>query len=302
MSPKMVAGSARRRPVLQTVDHALAVLEAFGPDTRDLGVAELSRMLRITGPSTYRLLSTLEARGFLEQDPKTKRYRLGLKLFEIASRISSGISLLDVAHPHLERLVELTQETAFLAIWDRDAALSIDKVDSPLQLFLRTTVGTRRPPNAASSAKCLLAFQPQQVIDDTLAKGLGRFNAQTVTDHDVFRAELEQIRRQGYAINRGGYHESASGVAAPIRDRHRKVVASVALGVPTSRMDDERVPELVRAVMQAADAIAMQSGLEPQPTGWLLPGSSSRAQDGLATVQGGAPGETREPTTAFCPS
>jgi DNA-binding IclR family transcriptional regulator len=250
--------------VLQTVDHALAVLEAFGPDCRDLGVAELSRMLRITGPSTYRLLSTLEARGFVEQDPKTKRYRLGLKLFEIASRISSGLSLVDIAHPNLEWLVQVTQETAFLAIWDQDSALSIDKVDSPLQLFLRTTIGARRPPNGASTAKCLLAFQPRSVIDQVLAKGLPKSTPHSQTDPDEFRAELEQVRRQGYAINRGGFHEQASGIAAPIRDRHQRVVASIAVGVPTSRMAEERIPELVEAVLTAASAVSTQLGLNPR--------------------------------------
>jgi DNA-binding IclR family transcriptional regulator len=241
------------------VDHALAVLEMFGPQTPDLGVVDVSRGLGVPGPTAYRLLSTLESRGFLKQHPTTRRYSLGLKLFEIGARISTGLGLVDIARPHLVELVRRTEESAYLAIWDRGESLSIDKVDSPLQLYLRSTVGTRRPVNGASTGKVLLAYQPPEVVEEVLAN-LKAHTDQSITDPAYMRAELEQVRRQGYAVNRGEFHPQASGIAAPVWNRHEEMIASIGLGIPTSRMSEERLPELLSVLFETTYAVSTQLG------------------------------------------
>ncbi|HZU08146.1 MAG TPA: IclR family transcriptional regulator [Chloroflexota bacterium] len=245
---------------LQSVSNALAVLEILARQGAASGVAEVARQLDLPRSTTYRLLNTLERHGFVEQDQDSRKYRLGLKLFELAGAVWGSLGLGEIALPFLEQLARDTEETTHLAVADRGEALVIEKVDSPREIYFRSYIGARRPLHCTAIGKALLAFWPEERREALLAQGLRRFTLATVTDPDRLRAELAEIRRRGYALNWGEYHEEAAGVSAPVRDRRGSVVAAVGVAAPIGRLPPPRAEGVASQVLACASAISRRLG------------------------------------------
>lgn len=246
--------------VLQGVSNALSVLDALARHGPDLGVAEVGRLLDLPRSTAFRLLSTLEHQGFVEQHPESKKYRLGLRLFELAGIVWSRLELGQIALPLLDGLARATEETVHLVVLDREESLIIEKVDSPRAVYLRSHVGSRRPLHCTATGKVLLAFLPPAELEAVIRRGLPRFTESTVTDPDRLREELAEVRRRGYALNWGEYRDEAAGVAAPVRDRGGRVVAAVGTAIPIGRLPGQRVEVLSAQVVECARQISGRLG------------------------------------------
>ncbi len=265
---------------LQGVSNALSVLEVLAARGPELGVADVGRYLGIPRSTAYRLLSVLVSRGYVEQHPITKKYRLGLKIFELAGEVSRNLGLREIAFPLLERLAQETDETVHLAILDRGESVVIEKVDSSREVYLRSHVGARRPLYCTAIGKALLAFQSPEWIDDLIARGLRRFTGSTVVDPQALRLQLEEVRKKGFSVNWGEYREEGAGVAAPVRDRTGRVVASIGIAAPINRMNPERAEELGARVVRCADSISKRLGWWPSDRAVAkasLPGAAETA-------------------------
>lgn len=258
--PPRSGDTTSRTGLLSTVDHALAILEMFGPQMPETGVLELSRKLNQPPATVSRLLKTLASRGFLEQVETTRRYRLGNKFFEIAARVTAGMNLLDIAHPVLEHLARVSGERVHLSVWDGAGSLSVDHVDSPRRVSLATGIGSRRPPNASASAKCLLAFQPSTTTDRVLRAGLKRYTPRSIMDPQEMWEEIERVRSAGYAMNLGEHHPDVAGIAAPVRDRYGVVIAAIGIGFSMDRATPDHLAGLVPHVVSAGQALSVRLG------------------------------------------
>jgi DNA-binding IclR family transcriptional regulator len=248
---------------LQSVSNALAVLTVLGRHGTYLGVADVARLLNLPRSTAFRLLSTLESHGFTEQEPGNRKYRLGLKLFELAGVIWSNIELARLALPLLEQLSRDTEETVHLVVADRGESVVVEKVDSARAVYVRTHVGSRRPLYCTATGKALFAFFPKHQIEEMVLGGLRRYTASTITDGDLLDAELSQVRRRGLAVNWGEYREDAGGLAAPIRNRAGRVEASVGVAVPIGRLTPQRTEALGPQVVDCALTIARYLGWRP---------------------------------------
>ena len=248
---------------LQGVTNAAAVLELLARHGAGLGGAAIGRKLDLPPSTAHRLLRTLEGCGLVEQDRDSKLYRLGLKLFELASAVSRRLGLRETARPLLERLARETEETVHLVKLDRGECVVIEDVESPRTVYVRSLIGERRPLHATSAGKVLLAFLPAEQMEEVLARGLRRFTSTTETDPSRLRAELAEVRAKGYAVNWGGYREEAAGVAAPVWDRSGRVVASVAVAAPIGRLAPLRAEVVAEKVLACAESISKQLGWWP---------------------------------------
>ena len=204
------------------------MLGAFDGPYLGRGVSELVRDLGIPRPTLHRILKQLADGGFVRQLP-SKRYQIGLRLFELGSRVSDQVQLRVPAIPHLHSLYNRIGCTVYLSVWAGDAVLHLDCLPSRSEPPLPSRAGGRWPAHCAASGKVLLAYAPADVLARYLSQPLRAVTGKTITDSDEFRVHLQEVRARGYATTIEESLVGICGVAAPIRDRRNKVVAAVCI-------------------------------------------------------------------------
>lgn len=235
----MVPGREHPEDV-ESVVRALGVLETLGASATGMGISEISAATAMPVGTVHRMLGTLVRHGYAVQDPSTRRYALGHKLWTVAA--ASHNELGARARPYLTRLMEVTQETANLAVFDRDRATYVEQVSPPRTLLISVRPGTHAPLHASGSGKVLLAYQPAKVAETLLRREpLPVLTPHTTTDPDDVLSELRAAREQGYAQDLDEREEGVRCVAAPVLARDGSVVAAVSISGPAQRLTDERV-------------------------------------------------------------
>jgi DNA-binding IclR family transcriptional regulator len=255
--------------VIQSVDHALDILEAFDYNHEELGVTELSHRLDLHKNNVFRLLATLETRGYIEQDRKTGNYRLGIKVFEVANVFLHHLGLRRQARPVLEDLVRDCNETAYLAVLDGTAAIYVLMHETSHMVRVIPRLGHRLPAHCTASGKVQLAFESQDRLVELFGdRPLQPQTPNTITTFEKLREHLAEVARQGFAVDSEELEEGVRCVAAPVRDYSHRVVAGVGLSGPVSRFAMDRIQnELVPLVKQAGVKLSQRLGYEIGPEG-----------------------------------
>lgn len=254
----------KRSPVQPTtvkaVEHCLHLIDALSGNEQARGVTELSGDLRLAKSTVYRLLQTLVGHGYAVQDPSTGRYHLGLKFLELGALVSDRLSIRMIAQPHLQRLMEATNETVHLGLLEGHEVVYADKIECSQTIRMYSRVGRRSPLHCTALGKALLAYQAEATLQDILRAGLRRRTARTITTPRTLRAELQQVREVGYASDDEEFEEGLRCFAAPVRDHTKAVVASVGIAGPAARIGSGRSPELIKLVREAAEAVSSALG------------------------------------------
>lgn len=245
---------------IQSVERAAAILRSFTGTDAELGVTTLSDRLRLHKSTVSRLLATLQHEGFVEQNPETGKYRLGLGLITLAGAALERMDLRRAAQPYLNALAESTQETVNMTILDGDECVNIERVASPKPIRYVGWVGRRTPPHCTSTGKLLLAYLTPEERDAILPEVLPRFTEKTVIDRAALERTLEQVRQQGYAAVHEELEEGLSAVAAPVRDHTGCVIATVSISGPTYRIGPGRIEQLVEPLKETARSISARLG------------------------------------------
>lgn len=250
--------------VVQAVDRALDILEAFGYSQEELGVTELAQRLRVPKNNVFRLLATLECRGYIEQDGRSGNYRLGIKTFEVANVYLHHLGLRRQARPVLEELAGKCNETAYLAVTDGPYVVYVLIQETTHTVRVISRLGRRLPAYCTAAGKVQLAYETQDRIAELLRDLPPRRRTQTtLAEPDRLLAHLREVARRGYAVNDEELEPGVRCVAAPVRDYSRHVVAGVGLSGPASRFPLERIEhELVPLVVEAGARISQRLGYE----------------------------------------
>ncbi len=243
---------------LQTVDRALQVLLQFDQAHPERTSSELAQALGLHRSMVYRLLTTLERRGFLAQANHRGRFRLGLKLVELGNVVLADMDLRQATHPILARLARETGESAFLTVLSGDESVCIDKIDSPRPVRVSLTIGGRYPLYAGASNKILLAHLSPDTIDGFIARGLAPITPHTITDPARLKEDLAMIRRQGWAHTVGELTPDVAAVAVPLWDNNSTIVAALSIAGLASRFGEDRLPMLISMTREAAADISAQ--------------------------------------------
>lgn len=241
-----------RQEVLKSVNQALAVLEYIASASEPQAVTTLSQRFGTSKATMHRLLTTLRARGYVVRDPITARYGFGLTAGRLAQQAGVAECLTEACAPALRWLWRTAKETVLLAVQDGDKAVIVEKLGSPRPVLATYSLGRVMPLHAVSTGMVLLSYLPDSEIDEILAGGLAEYTVRTPTTAEDLWDEIRSVRRLGYAINREGFRDGVSGVAAPVVGPDgRRPVAALAVCVPSSRFDPE-VESLCQAVAAAA--------------------------------------------------
>ncbi len=241
---------------IRAVAHSLKLVDALAATDQGRGVTELSGELRLAKSTVYRLLQTLAGHSFVVQDPTTGRYHLGLKFLELGALVSNRLSIRTIAQPHLQRLMEATNETVHLGLLEGHEVVYADKIECPQTIRMYSRVGRRSSLHCTALGKTLLAYQPEQTLQDLLRAGLRRFTSRTITTPRRLQAELQRIRQEGYALDNEEFEDGLRCIAAPVRDHSNAVVASLGIAGPATRLEPVRFPVLIKHVKEAADAVS----------------------------------------------
>jgi DNA-binding IclR family transcriptional regulator len=268
---------------IQVLDRTLRILDTLAADN-SLKLAELARRLSLHKATAHRLLKVLELEGLVTKDPVLGKYKLGLKLFELGSRAIEQVDLRDSAEPFLRRLVSETRETAHISIPDGCHMVSIARVEAPWAMRSPSTLGRRTPVYCSSSGKAVLAFLPEDCLDELLRRlAFVAFTRNTITTRAAFVAELERIRRRGFAIDHEEMEIGLRCVGAPLFDHTGRVCAGISIAGPAFRLTDQRLPAIGRSVLEASRGLSKALGF-PGTDACVVRGTPSTGHSALKPV------------------
>lgn len=246
--------------VLQSVDNALRIMEAMSESEYELGIAELSRNLGLGRSTVHRLITTLESRGFVTQNPVTAKYKLGIKIVTIGGTILQKIDIIKEARPYLEKLSRATGESSHLALLSGDEIIFVDKVLGSNPAKMASVIGLRRPAYATATGKMLLAHLPEEQLKKWLYRvSIDRFTPFTLSNTDELSEQLEKIKGLGYSEDLQEMEEGLICFGAPIRNVSGEVFAAVSVSGAASRMISIK-QELIMQVTKTADLISEACG------------------------------------------
>lgn len=241
--------------VIQSVSHALDVLEQFNGNAEEIGVTELSKRLKLHKNNVFRLLATLEARGYIEQNKLTENYRLGLKCLQLGQTFIHQLGLLLQSRAILEDLAKATKESAFVAIRKGSGIIPLDFVESSNAVRVVSFLGMLLPAHCTAAGKIYLVFESEGGLSQTLPERLERYTEKTTVDRKTLVEQMKEIGELGYAVEQGEFSDEVSAVAVPIRDYTRMLVGALAVVGPAYRLTHESIRETIAPM-------AVQAGIE----------------------------------------
>lgn len=250
---------------MQTVDKALGLLGFFSEGRPAIGLSEIARLAGFNKATTRRLLLALEKHGFVEQDARTRAYRLGPGLLRLA-RVREAVSPVQaVIQPILEDLVDRIGETAHFSLYAGGSLATIGLVESTKSNRVMLERGEAIPLHATASGLAFMAFARPQIVDKALGKNLTGHTADTVTDKEELRKKLRSVGKAGVAVSKSGYEDGVCGIAAPVLGQDGFARGAVAVAAPTSRAKRDAIAEIQPEVQRAAEEISRAMGADFTP-------------------------------------
>lgn len=246
---------------VRSVGRAVAILEQFTLERPEPTLTEISTGIGLSKSTTHRLLSTLEAAEIVELDRKSLRYRLGLKVFRLGSVASKSLELVKQAEPLLRSIAEETDETSLLLVADGHEALCLLRFDGNYQvrvLFLEP--GKRSAFNIGAAQRVLLAHLPDDQWKEVVAHHVRHMTQYSLVTRDELDRDRREIREHGYAVSWEDIILHACGLGAPVRNAEGLVVAAVSISGIVQRFSAERLPILIRRIMQLGDDLSHRLG------------------------------------------
>ena len=260
---------------IAAIERSLDILEALsrlGPSS----LAALAESAGCTRTAAFRLLRTLQGRGFTLQDEARGLWRLGARWSMLARAATDQGALAAAAMPFLSALGKATGENVYLRVREgmESETVAIYQTDQAIRMY--TEVGKRGPLHAGSS-RILLAFAPEPVQTQLLGQRLNRFTPATRTDSTWIASDLQRIRQRGYLITSDEVVAGAVGIAAPVFDGTGNVIAVLHISSPSMRMRPPRPRNLLPQVLDAAAKFSAALGAPPKPAAEGLPSGEAAA-------------------------
>lgn len=248
------------RSAVQSIDRAAAILRCFTEEST-LGASQLARLTGLSVSTTHRLLTALQANGFVRQ-VDSKRFELGPLVLRLARSAHARLSIRDLALPTMRQLRDESLETVGLHTLQQDNTRAvIDQVESEQPLRrIYTELGESIPLNQGAPGKVMLAYLPESEFERVLSGPLRAATSTTPIDADVLRAEVAAIRAQGYAISLSERVSGIHTIAFPVKDHDGRVTASISITGPAERMSPERLRQIAALAKPQVDELSRTMG------------------------------------------
>jgi IclR family pca regulon transcriptional regulator len=244
----------------------LRLLSIFGVDVKELGLSELAKRAELDKATTHRLARALTELGFLDQDPESKRYRLGVRVLDLGFAYLSSVDVRELALPHMQALARDFDGSVSLSILDDGEIVYVERLrPKPFSVSVQVHVGSRSPVYCTAMGKALLACLPrrerERILDGVKLEPL---TPHTITDREALARQLEQVLRRGFALNDEEHALGLRSAAAAIRDRSGAPIAALNVAVSTLVPRQEVESRIAPRVVEAAAAVSAQLGWRPE--------------------------------------
>ncbi|WP_244893370.1 IclR family transcriptional regulator [Ferroacidibacillus organovorans] len=246
---------------VKSVDKACHLLEVVSRYPQGIAITELATQVDMYKSTVHRLLTTLLRRGYIEQDERTGKYKLGYALLDLGMKLLSSIDLRAEAAVPLRELADFSNEIVHLALLERGEIVYIDKVESDNTTRMHSRIGKRVPVHSTSLGKVILAYLPVSEAREILNQNERiQMTDHTIVQEDELLAEIERVKERGYAFDLEENEIGVCCIAAPIFDHANNVVAACSVSGPSSRMTTERLHAMIPVVIASAKRISNRLG------------------------------------------
>ncbi|SDD62655.1 transcriptional regulator, IclR family [Paenibacillus sp. UNCCL117] len=253
------------RYTIQSIDKALDLLELLA-DRGSLSLIELNELLEQPKSSTYRIVLTLENRGFISRSDEDGKYCLGYKQLMLTRNLLERNTLRSAALQEMKRLSERYGDTVNLGVLVGGSVLYVEIIESTHALRMTDAIGSRSPFHATAIGKAIAAYLPQSAVHELVASyGLPAIMPNTIVSEDKLFAELEHIRTMGYALDDQEIVEGARCLAAPVFDLHGHPLGAISLSGAAHRFAADKVPEIAVHLREAAAVASRKLGYVQGP-------------------------------------
>ena len=230
---------------VQSVARAAEILNCF-LQTPELGISEIAAEMGLNKSTVFGLVNTLATYGYLEQVASTKKYRLGITLFEMGNLVLSRIDIRNEAKYLCASLAEKYPATVHIATHSEGEIIYIDKLDAGTSLISASNVGKRAPMHCTGVGKAMLAYLPETYVDQYLRFPLKKLTEKTITTKQGLMEELTEIRRTGIAMDREEIEDGLCCIAAPVLQKDGEPELAISLSFPYGRIKDVDAEEVKR--------------------------------------------------------
>lgn len=247
---------------VQSIQRASAILRALKESDIEPGVTLLSQRVGMHKSTVSRMLSALRQEGFVEQNPESGKWRLGLGLLDLAGAVLARMDLRGIAQVPISELAAQTKETVNISVLDGDECVNIIHIPSPKSIKHTGRLGRRTPLHCTSTGKVFLAFLTPQARDMLVSGTLQSYTEYSIVNREILEQQLALVREQDYATANEEFEEGLSAVAAPIRDHTGQVVAAISISGPSYRMGSSQTETFVTLLKDTAQKISTQLGYQ----------------------------------------
>ena len=256
-----VAADDRHRGGVQSIGRAFAILEQVARHRDGISLAELSKSVGLHNSTTFHLVQSMVALGYIRQVKENKRYRVGRPLFALAASALDEIEMVSLATPILEGLSQETGECGHFAVRVGDAAIVVARTSGPGAFQLADRVGVSRPLHCTALGKVLLAALSPDQFERLLARiSLTSNTPKSITDTEALRREVEEVRQTGYALDDGEFDPEVRCLAVPVREFTGSVVGALGISGPIWRLSVQTLRARSGIVQTAAARLSAEFG------------------------------------------
>ncbi len=254
-------GDDRARTGLQSISRAFAILEEVARNRDGIGLAELSKRVGLHNSTTFHLVRTMVALGYVRQIKDSKRYRIGRPVFALAASALDEMEMVSMATPVLEDLSLSTGESSHFGVRMSDQVVVVARTPGPSAFQLTDRVGVVRPAYCTALGKVILAaLRPVQLERYLERVELRPLTPRTITDTRALRREIEACRKDGIAFDDGEFDGEVRCVALPVRDFTGQVMGAIGISAPVWRLSMTALKGRARDVKEAADRLSAGFG------------------------------------------
>lgn len=251
----------RARGGVQSIGRAFAIMEEIARNRDGIGLAELSKRVGLHNSTTFHLVRTMVALGYVRQLKDSKRYRIGRPLFALAANALDEIEMMSLATPVLEELSRETGESAHFSVRMNDAVVVLARTSGPGAFQMADRVGVVRPAYCTALGKIMLSVLGDEQLEDYIERTeLTPMTPNTITTPERLRREVAEVRRAGLAIDDGEFDPEARCVALPVRDFTGQVIGALGISGPVWRLSIETLKKRAALVRAAADKLSAEFG------------------------------------------
>lgn len=246
--------------MVQSLMRAMELLEILRELDKSCSLSELAEKTTLPPSTVHRILQTFGKENYVFHDPITHLYRLGPALIPLGKAASRNLNLRDAAVPILKKLMQSTKEDSFLMIANGFQGIAVEKVEGPNHLKVIERSGSEWGLHYGAIRKCILAFQPDQVIEAYIQNDLKSVTDNSIVDADELWEVIKKIRREKVAVSIGEYIPDAAGIGAPVFNQNDKVIASIGIIAPVSRVSNEALERFKIEVKKYSQELSMLLG------------------------------------------